>query len=227
MKIKSRDQLLKEYKKEHPFTYTDLESALHKYFKDRNWNFNKAVKKASKKVSIIENNRKYKTIRIIFYEYPMKTDRPRHTRFGHTFSPNAKANNDYLRKAIKVVNKSIKLINTPATIQIDAYMEMPKQVPPDEVLLYECKVLQVEDTPDYDNIGKCYTDMLKNNIVVDDDIFYSGTINKYYSVVPRVEITIRYIESHESDYVYKKLKTRKSIKELIAAGSVELKRLGD
>lgn len=104
---------------------------------------------------------------------------------------------------------------------------MPEQVPPDEVLLYECKVLQVEDTPDYDNIGKCYTDMLKNNIVLDDDIFWSGTVNKFYSVTPRVEITIRYIKSHESNYIYKKLKHRKSVKELTEAGLLSITKIGE
>lgn len=227
MKIKTRDQRLKEYKERYPVTETDLEKALKRYFKDRNWKFNKALKKASAKLKIIEKYRKYQTIKITLYEYPMKTDRPRHTKFGHTFSPNAKANNIYLKNAMKITNFAFELINTPATIVIDAYMEMPEQVPPEEVLLYECKVLSVEDTPDYDNIGKCYTDMLKNNIVLDDDVFWSGTINKYYSVVPRVEITIRYLESHESNYIYKKLKHRKSVKELTEAGLLSLKKIGE
>ena len=227
MKIKTRDQRLKEYQDKYPVTYSDLESALKHYFKIRKWNFDKAVKKATKKIKEIEKHRVYKTIRIILYEFPMKTDRPRHTRFGHTFSPNAKANNDYIRKALKAVNKVFKLINTPASIVIDAYLEMPTQVPPDEVLLYECKVLKVEEMPDYDNIGKCYTDMLKNNFVCDDDLFHSGTVNKYYSVMPRVEITIRYTEAHESDYVYKRLKSRKSIKELQKMELIELKKIGE
>lgn len=227
MKIKTRDQRLKEYHDKYPVTYSDLESALKHYFKIRKWDFDKAVKKATKKVKEIEKHRVYKTIRIVLYEFPMKTDRPRHTRFGHTFSPNAKANNDYIRKALKAVNKTFKLINTPASIVIDAYLEMPSQVPPDEVLLYECKVLKVEEMPDYDNIGKCYTDMLKNNFVCDDDLFYSGTVNKYYSVMPRVEITIHYTEAHESDYVYKRLKSRKSIKELQKMELIELKKIGE
>lgn len=227
MKIKTRDILLKEYEREYPYTHTDLEQALHNYFNDRDWDFDKACKKASKKITSILNNRRYKTIKLVLYEFPMKTDRPRHTFGGRTFSPNAKKNNQYLKKAIGAVNKTVSLINTPAKITIEAYLKMPEQVPPHEVLLYETKVLQVEDTPDYDNIGKCYTDMFKNNIVCDDDLFWSGTVIKYYSVVPRVEITITYIASHESDYIYKKLKNRKSIKELIDQGLLVLERMDE
>lgn len=227
MKIKTREQKLAEYKEKYPVIIKDPEKALRKYFKDRNWKFDKAVKKAKAKIKEIERYREYQTVRIVLYEFPMKTDRPRHTKFGHTFSPNAKANNIYLKNALKITKTAFNLINTPATITIDAYMEMPEQVPPDEVLLYECKVLQVEDTPDYDNIGKCYTDMLKNNIVLDDDIFWSGTVNKFYSVTPRVEITIRYIKSHESNYIYKKLKHRKSVKELTEAGLLSITKIGE
>lgn len=221
MKIKTRDTKLKEYCEKYPITYSDIELALKQYFNIRKWDMNKAVAKAKKRIKSIEKHRIYKNIKITLYEFPMKTDRPRSTFRGITYSPNAKANNIYLSKAIKSINKTIKLLNTPATIVIDAYLEMPEQVPPEEVLLYECKILQVEDTPDYDNIGKCYTDMQKNNIVVDDDIFWSGTINKFYSVVPRVEIHIRYIEKHESKYIYKKLKNRKTIKELLNKNMIE------
>lgn len=221
MKFKTRKQKLKEYNDTYTDTEMDLKYHLTQYFNRRHWNLDKATTKAATKLKRITNQREYETIRIILYEYPMKTDRPR-TFAGHTFSPNASANHDYFEKAVKQVVKSLKLINTPAEIIIDAYMEMPKQVKPDEVILFESKVLKVIDTPDYDNIGKCYTDMLKNTLITDDDIFHTGTIHKYYSVLPRVEIRITYLKSHESEYVYKKIKNRKSIKQLQAEGMIDL-----
>lgn len=199
----------------------DLKYHLTQYFNDRGWDINKATQKAIAKYKKICDQREYESIRIILYEYPMKTDRPR-TISGHTFSPNASANHEYFEKAYKQVVKSLKLINTPAEIEIDAYMEMPKQVKPDEVILFESKVLKVVDTPDYDNIGKCYTDMLKNTLITDDDLFHVGTVRKYYSILPRVEIRITYIKLHESEYVYKKIKNRKSIKKLQEDGMVDL-----
>lgn len=226
MKITTRKELLSRYHDNYPELIFDPEERVREYFKSNNMNLEKAINKATKKLNDIVQYREYKTVKITMCEYPMKTDRPRTFR-GHTFSPNASANNDYFRKAIKQICKSVNLINTPATIIIDAYMEMPKQVPADEIILYEAKVLEVVDTPDYDNIGKCYTDILKNTLIVDDDIFHSGTINKYYSLLPRVELTITYQTTHDSDYVFKKLKTRKSIKELLANNQLTITKINE
>lgn len=225
MKIKTRKKKIEEYNKRYTDRNYDPQRSLKEYFKYRKWDYEKAAKKASKKLEVIYKERSYESIHIVMYEYPMKTDRPRTTKFGSIYSPNAADNHKYFEKAVKQVCKTLQLINTPAEIQIDAYLEMPAQVKPDEVILFESKILDVIDMPDYDNIGKCYTDMLKSVLVTDDDLFHKGSISKYYSVVPRVEITIRYLKSHESDYIYKKIKSRKHIKEMIDNGQVTLRRL--
>ena len=225
MKIKTRKQRIKEYNAKYPIRDADIESALRNYFIERRWDLTKASKKAADKLQKIIANREYETVQITMYEYPMKTERPRNSRGLHMYSPNAKENHTYFEKAYRKVIEQIRLINTPAEIVVDAYLEMPEQVKPDEVILFESKVLDVLCTPDYDNIGKCYTDILKDVLITDDDIFHIGTIRKYYSVIPRVVITITYLKAHESDYIYKKLKTRKAIKEGIASGHIVLNRL--
>ena len=225
MKIKTRESLLKEYNSKYTEIIQDPEQRLRKYFSDRNMDFNKAVKKAKKKLETIANNRSYKVIKITMYEYPMKTDRPRHTRNGVTYSPNAKQNRQYFRKALEKVLHDVRMISTPAEIHIDAYLEIPNQVPPDEVILYEAGVLKVEDTPDYDNIAKCYTDMQLENLVLDDDLYYKAVIRKFYSVLPRVEIAVRYLASHESDYVFKKLRNRKSVKEALLNNQIQFEKM--
>ncbi len=223
MKIVTRDQLIKKYNKKYKNIINDPEKRLKDYFSERGLDFNKAVIKAEEKMIKILENIEYKYIKLTLYEYPMKTDRPRQGRHG-VYSPNAKSNKNYLTKGIKSIKKTLKLINTPAKITIDAYMEMPESLPSDEIILYEAKILKVLTTPDYDNIGKCYTDMLKDNIIIDDDIFHEGLVRKYYSTLPRVEIVIGYQTAHDSDYIYKKMKTRKSIKEAIKLGIIELEK---
>lgn len=225
MKIKTRKARLIEYNEKYPDREYDPEKSLRRYFDLRGWNYSKAAKKANEKAEQILKHREYETIHITMYEYPMKTDRPRTTQTGRMYSPNAAENHNYFEKAMKQVCKQIKLINTPAEIEIEAYLEMPSQVKPDEVILFESKLLDVLDVPDYDNVGKCYTDILKNVSIIDDDIFHIGTIKKYYSVIPRVVIRITYLKQHESEYIYKKLKGRKSIKEAIESGQVILQRL--
>ena len=224
MKIKSRKQKIDEYNIKYSNCYYDSEILLRNYFRSRRGNFDKALKKAKKKADNIEICREYESIRIVMYEQPVKTDRPRAFN-SHIYSPNAAANHLYFEKAIKGICKDIKLINTPSEIIVNAYIEMPTRVPPDEVILFEGRVLDIIDMPDYDNIGKAYTDMLKNVLIIDDDIFHRGEINKYYSVIPRVEIIIRYQKSHDSDYVFKKIKSRKSVKAAIESGQLELSKV--
>lgn len=225
MKIKTRKQKLMQYNEIYPNRVYNPEKCVRDYFEQRGWNLEKASKKAATKLEKILDSREYESIKIVLYEYPMKTDRPRHTKTGRTYSPNAADNHKYFEKAIKKVCQDFKLINTPTEVQIDAYLEMPKQVPPDEVILFEAKVLDVVDKPDYDNIGKCYTDIQNDVLLCDDDIVHIGIVRKFYSVLPRVEITITYLKTHESDYVYKKIKNRKTVKEAIAAGRLELHKL--
>ena len=225
MKIKSREQKLKEYNDKYLIKEGNAIKRVNEYLSTVK-NPEKWIKKAREKAVRIMESREIETIRIIMYEYPMKTDRPRTFR-GHTFSPNASANKTYLNKMIKKVINEIKLINTPASIKVDAFLEMPSGVKPDEVILFEAQMLNPIDKPDYDNIGKCYTDMLTDVFISDDDIFWHGEINKWYSLLPRVEITIQYLTKHESDYIYKKLITRKSIKEGIKSGRIVLQCLHD
>ena len=226
MKFKSRNARIKEYNEAYPKRIDDPSTALKEYFKSHKMDLEKAIKKAKEKILLIQEEREFESIHIVMYEYPMKTDRPR-TFGGHTFSPNAAANHKYFESAVHSVVKTMKKITTPAEIEIEAYLEMPSMVPPDEVILFEAKVLNVLDYPDYDNIGKCYTDMLKDVLIIDDNIFWSGRVRKYYSVTPRVEITIRYLTKIESDYIYRKLKNRRSIREAIQSGQCEIKKIGE
>lgn len=212
-----------EYNAKYPNRTSDIETLLRAYVAQQK-NPEKVIAKAKEKAVRIIEEREYEIIHILMYEYPFKTDRPR-TMNGHTWSPNAAENKAYFNKAISKIVKTIKLINTPGELEVEAYLEMPAKVPPDEVILFETKLLKPVDKPDYDNIGKCYTDMFTGILTSDDDIFWRGEIRKYYSLLPRVDIMIRYIKKHESSYIYKKLKSRKTIKEGIDSGQIVLEKL--
>lgn len=158
MKIKSREQKLSEYNEKYSGRTGDPVQELQRYLAKQK-NPDKWIAKAREKALLIMDQREYESVRIVAYEYPMKTDRPR-TMNGHTWSPNASANKSYFRKALDSVIDVIKLINTPGEIEVEAYLEMPAAVPPDEAILFEAKLLNPVDKPDYDNVGKCYTDVL-------------------------------------------------------------------
>lgn len=227
MNFTSRSEKMIQYNQKYPVRTDDpdvlVESMLRDYIA-RQKNPDKIIGKAREKALRIIDQREYESIHILMYEYPFKTDRPRTYR-GHTWSPNAAENKEYFKRALKKINRTLKLINTPGEIELVAYLEMPTRVPPDEVILFETRLLKPVDKPDYDNVGKCYTDMFTWILTTDDDIFWRGEIRKYYSLLPRVDITVRYVRKHESDYIYNKLKSRKTIKEGIASGQIILEKL--
>lgn len=224
-KIKSRRTRMQEYEEAFPIRNPDALSRLESYLSKQK-NPDKILQKAADKAVQILEDREYESIHITLYEYPFQTARPR-TFKGHTFSPNAAENKAYFDTALHKVIETIKLINTPGEIEVEAYLEMPKAVPPEEVILFEARLLTPVEKPDYDNVGKCYTDMLTDVLIIDDDIFWRGEIKKFYSLLPRVEITIRYITKHESKYIYKKLKSRKTIKHGLETGQVVLRYIGE
>ena len=224
MKIQSRNQKIEAYNEKYPERIDDPADRIREYFRANNLDLDKACKKAARKALRIMEEREYESVRIVLYEEPFFTERPRVYR-GHAFSPNAAANKQYFEKAIGQVVEGFKLITSPAELTIEAYLEMPSTVPPDEVILFEAKMLNPATKPDYDNIEKCYTDMLTDVIMSDDDLFYRAEIVKWYSLLPRVEMRITYLKKNESDYIYKKLKNRKTIREGLAAGTISLERL--
>lgn len=224
MKIKSRDQRLREYNEVYPVRPSDSLELIEEYFKSHNLSLEKACDRASKKLKVIMDERSYESIHILLYEYPMETARARVVQ-GHAYSPNAAANKRYFEKAMEKVIETMRLITTPAEVRVDGYLEMPSTVPPDEVILFESKVLDVVSKPDGDNLIKAYLDMMTSVLTSDDDLFYHLEVNKYFSLLPRVDIYVDYLKKNESDYIYRKLKARKTIKEGIKAGRVVLEKL--
>lgn len=224
VKIRSRASRIKEYNETYPHRTDDIEDALRAHFNRKGWNLDKACAKARAKMDNILDKREYETIVIVLYEYPMETARARVVN-GHAYSPNAAENKRYLEKAVSKVLNDVRLVSSPAELTVDAYMEMPSGVAPDEVILFEAKVLNPVSRPDFDNLSKAYSDMLTGIFTIDDDIFYRAVINKYYSVVPRVELRVSFLAANESDYIYRKLKSRKCVRDGISAGRIELRRL--
>ena len=223
-RIQSRDERLREYNLAHPERITDPEKRIRRYFSDNGLNLEKAIAKAKKKALRIIDQREYESIRILMYEYPKGTPRPRVYR-GHAFSPGASENKRYLMDAMRAINKTINLIVTPYEVEMDLYLEMPKKVPPDEIILFEAKMIPAPEKPDWDNAAKTYTDMLIDVITLDDDLIWRGEVRKWYSLQPRIDIRITYVKTIESDFIYKRLKGRKAIKEGIKNGTIRLRHM--
>lgn len=143
------------------------------------------------------------------YEEPEGAERPRFrltksnfadaaincSSFVHIYSPNAKDDSNFMRKLTTQEIIPIKgLINTPCDIIYNCYLKTPNYFSVTDKFLSEIGLIRPDiKKPDWDNLGKKYSDMYNYNIWLDDAQVIDGAVHKYFSILPRVEIYLRYM----------------------------------
>lgn len=152
----------------------------------------------------------YKRFFIVLYEIPEGSPRPRfrlvnrknlrnmaiaNPNFIHVYSPVGAEDNKYMKRLLtkEEFKEFTKLIYTPCIVDYKAFFKTPSSFNSVEKYLAELGVYTPISKPDWDNIGKKYCDMTNENLWVDDRLVIQGTVEKLYSVLPRVEITIDFL----------------------------------
>lgn len=144
-------------------------------------------------------NHRWEKDKYVIYFYPKATARPRLSGFTKKFYvSDAKSNNDTFKKFCEELNIN-NLITTPCKLLIETYYPIPKLNKVDTILA-ELKFIRPLSKPDWDNVGKTYSDMIQNNILLDDSLVIDGQSVKYYSIKPRIEITIEYMTKYDCKY---------------------------
>lgn len=164
---------------------------------------------------------------VVIYEIPEGSPRPR-ARFikskGNNILANARSNPGFIQvysitgAADKKFMQEFKtnsdfdflesLIYTPCSVKYDAYFKTPSIFNSKEKMLAELGMIRPLSKPDFDNVEKKYSDMYTGNIWVDDSIVVESNFNKYYSELPRIEITLRYMNMLYNKYQYKSVSKR-------------------
>lgn len=164
---------------------------------------------------------------VVIYEIPEGSPRPR-ARFikskGNNILANARSNPGFIQvysitgAADKKFMQEFKtnsdfdflesLIYTPCNVKYDAYFKTPSIFNSKEKMLAELGMIRPLSKPDFDNVEKKYSDMYTGNIWVDDSIVIESNFNKYYSELPRIEITLRYMNMLYNKYQYKSVSKR-------------------
>lgn len=132
--------------------------------------------------------------------------------FVHVYTPNAQDDFNYMRKITEDQELiSIDgLVNTPCIIKYDAYYKTPSYFNTTDIFLAEIGLFRPSiSKPDWDNLGKKYCDMYNHNVWLDDALVMSGTVNKYYSIKPRIEITLWYMNCVYNKNQYNAIINRK------------------
>lgn len=158
------------------------------------------------------NSLYYTTIKVILYQIPQGAKRPRYRfvnrknlvsaaienpGYIHVYSPDAASNHDYMKKLITQQDfiQLDHLICTPCDVHYKAYFPTPKSFNKIETFMAEIGLNRPLTKPDFDNIEKLYSDMYNSNVWIDDALTIDATIGKYYSILPRVEIELNYLNA--------------------------------
>lgn len=150
------------------------------------------------------------TISFIFYFIPKATPRARLAGFGkHFYVSDAMNNRKLMEKFVKKELEDFDLITTACKFHCDCYFPTPKSMNKSEKLRAEMGLVNNLTKPDWDNLGKTYSDMIQNTIIMDDSLIIEGTVRKFYSSKPRIELTIEYADRYDSKYNMKNITKRK------------------
>ena len=170
---------------------------------------------------VMNNAITYDVYKIVIYEEPVGKPRPRFKRIkgkNHIYS----ANEYYKKQAFIEMNQDQisqfkdKLIYTPCILTCNAYLKIPQSFNKVEKVLAELGTIRPITKPDWDNIGKEYSDLFNNLVWLDDAIVVSAIVNKYYSILPRVEILVSFANSLYNKYQYDSIKSKISNTEEIS-----------
>ena len=171
------------------------------------------------------NSTYYTTLHIVLYEEPEHTPRPRarivhrsnlinaatgSNDFIQIYSITGRENKEFMKMYTQQnINELDQLLCTPCDIEYRTYFPTPRYYNKTQVIMAEIGLDRPIIKPDFDNIEKSYADAFTGNIWIDDIVVVDATIRKYYSVLPRVEIILKYQNHLYNNHQFKSMIKRK------------------
>ena len=164
-------------------------------------------------------------ILVVLYEEPEGSPRPRARYVNKTnLTSYAKSDPGYIqvysltgasdRKFMKRLiddNDLMKLdhlICTPCDVEYNTFSKTPSSYNTINTFLSEVGIIRPISKPDFDNMEKKYADMYNGNVWIDDALVQDAAIHKYYSILPRVEIRLKFLNLLYTKYQYEIIKKR-------------------
>jgi len=189
--------------------YPDDQEELLKYIKDKYRIDDKKIEEYKDAIDSIP----WKELNITLSLVPKGTPRPRYSGRTNMFYVKGAADN---KKIIKKIIKKSNIIFTRTEIIIKTYQPIPTYaMNGTEIYLAQLGYIRPIQKSDWDNLGKTYCDMLEGILLLNDNIICNGTVEKYFSIKPKVEIYIKYQDQFDSKYNEKKIKSSKSYQIMI------------
>lgn len=217
--MKSRKQKQEEYDKKYSNIPNDYNERLE--WMDNEFKLNDSLRQQIiDRANNIQQNLFFNDFLIILYMVPEGTPRPRYrmitpknymkaamaSPYIHVYQPRAADDHNYFKRlADQELVQLEQFIQTPFACNITSYFPMPSNYNRQDTFIAEMGLDFHINKPDADNILKKYLDMFNEVVWLDDNMCFSGTMNKMYSIKPRVEIQIKYancaMNKHQYDHI--------------------------
>jgi len=218
IKFKTRKQKFMEYEDKYKDIPREYKERLEWMYDNSNMTESKIMDVINKKSSLIDSLY-YTELFITLYEEPEGTPRPRarlinrynmsnmalkNSSFIQVYSISGREDNLYMKRLLTQSDfDSVQgLIYTPCNIEYTTYFKTPKVFNTTDTFLAELGIIRPITKPDWDNLGKKYSDMYNNNVWLDDTLVIDGIVRKFYSILPRIEIRLKYMNMLYNKYQY-------------------------
>lgn len=220
--MKNRKEKQNEYIKNYSDIPKDYEDRLI-YIKDKYKLSERNMQEIIDRKNNMINNISFYDFFVILYMEPEGTPRHRYrlitpknymkaaivSPYVHVYQPRAGEDHLYMKKLVSSeIVQLEQFIQTPFACNINAFFKMPASYSRSDVFMAEIGLDYNIKKPDVDNIEKKYLDMFNQNVWLDDNMCFSGRLNKFYSVLPRVEISIRYMNCAMNKYQFNHISSR-------------------
>ena len=167
----------------------------------------------------------YYTVNIVLFEIPEGSPRPRmrivnrqnlsnmalsNSNFIHVYSLTGHEDQIFMKRLLteQEFEGLNQIICTPCDVDINAYLKTPSSYNRKETILAEVGLQRPITKPDWDNIEKRYSDMFNRNVWLDDTLVIDGAIHRYYSVLPRIEIRLKFLNLLYNKHQYNQIINR-------------------
>lgn len=225
MAYKNRKKKMLEYESKYSGIPKD-------YYKRLEWMYDKFKLSDKKAMNILNlrdemiNSFQYDSISFVLYEIPAGKERPRfriisknqlingainNPNFVHVYSLSGHDDHVYMNRLLN--NSDILQLNqllcTPVYAEFISYFPTPKSYSQERMFLAEIGLDRPISKPDFDNIEKKYADMFNGTIWLDDIFVLDSCVKKYYSILPRLEIRLHFMNMVYNKNQYKMISNRK------------------
>lgn len=157
--------------------------------------------------------RKTEKISFILYLTPEPTPRPRTSFKTKVFYVRQSGENHGLFTEIVNEIGNLPIITTACKYRLNSYLPIPQAMNKYEKFFSELGLIQPESVPDWDNLGKAYSDMIQKNLLLNDNLIVDGRSVKYYSLRPRIEMELEYYVDYSCTFLRKKIENSRFYQE--------------